>query len=348
MIESTEIVLLTEEEKKNKKREQDRLRQAKYYSEKKDKINERRKAKYQEKKVVVVKVEEPTLPSNDIILQTLLEKEFASESTKKRYVNDIKRLIKLAKDISIFDLIKEHKIKDLLESSTFSSSTKKGMVFSVYQIIKDYDLKVEVEDLELYVNTLIIVINDELNKKKAEEVVLSFKDYLEKVKEKYGEDSKIYTLGCIYQEVTLRDDFQLILTEQPVEELKKKNENYLFWVGQTMIVVINQYKTEKTYGVIVVELSDELRERIAKYITKNDIDENKYVFGDKPLSSYICKKNKEIGIDGGVSLYRRMKISDLKNDINTTPEDLAILAKSMKHSPLLQIQYMRDQKQLEV
>jgi hypothetical protein len=54
--------------------------------------------------------------------------------------------------------------------------------------------------------------------------------------------------------------------------------------------------------------------------------------------------NKNIGVNGAVSMFRQMKITELSNDPKITNEDMIELAGKMKHSPLIQLTYLRNLK----
>ena len=109
-----------------------------------------------------------------------------------------------------------------------------------------------------------------------------------------------------------------------------------------MTLIINEYKTSKKYGQIKVKLSLPLSNLIRKYIQKEALLDGDYLFGDKNLTSFVSKMNKEIGIKGSISYFRQMSVSDLLRTSPTAKEGQALSAK-MAHAPLTQIKYLRNQ-----
>jgi len=87
-------------------------------------------------------------------------------------------------------------------------------------------------------------------------------------------------------------------------------------------------------------LSLPLSKIIRTYFEREKIPYDGYLFGNKSLSSFVGKMNRKIGITGGISLYRQMSVSDL---LKTKPTAQARqkLAETMKHSPIVQLRYLR-------
>jgi hypothetical protein len=196
-------------------------------------------------------------------------------------------------------------------------------------------------------NIIKIASNDEITEKQDNTSILSFKNYLEKIKDKFGTDSKEYLLSSLYFEVTLRDDFILkIVSTIPKGDAPKgdKNENYVVVPKRENItVIINHYKTSDKYGTIKVKLSTILSKMIRNFITYKNLNPlgDDYLFGNKPLTQFVTKMNKTIGVQGGINNFRKMSVSDLLNN-NPSPEERAKLAESMKHSPIVQTKYLRN------
>ena len=78
---------------------------------------------------------------------------------------------------------------------------------------------------------------------------------------------------------------------------------------------------------------------IRKYIKRENLVFGDFLFGNKPLTSFVTKFNKQMHINGGISLYRMMSVSDL---LHTQPDAEARqkLAEQMKHSPITQLAYL--------
>jgi len=182
------------------------------------------------------------------------------------------------------------------------------------------------QQLEIYK----ISSNDETIEKQETAQIPTFNEYLQKIKDEYGIESKIYVLSKLYQEVTIKDADD----DESNYIVVPKKEN--------LTLIVNQYKTSDKYGQIKVKLSLPLSKIIRKYIEREKLTYDEYLFGDKSLSSFVSKMNKGIGITGlkAISLYRNMSVTDLLNT-KPTANQRQTLAETMKHAPLTQIKYLR-------
>ena len=194
------------------------------------------------------------------------------------------------------------------------------------------------QQLEIYK----ISSNDESAEKQESTQIPTFSEYLQKMKDQYGVESKIYVLSKLYEEVTLRDDFMLII-KPTIKDADDDESNYIVVPKkENLTLIVNQYKTSDKYGQIKVKLSLPLSKITRKYIEREKLTYDEYLFGDKNLSSFVSKMNKGIGITGlkAISLYRNMSVTDLLNT-KPTAKQRQKLAETMKHAPLTQIKYLR-------
>jgi hypothetical protein len=169
--------------------------------------------------------------------------------------------------------------------------------------------------------------------------VLGFKEYLVKIKDHFGADSKQFVMASMYDEVTVRDDFHLKLVSSLKDANADLSEQYLI-VPKTgaLTVIINQYKTAKKNGQIKEILSAELSTLVRQYITDTELVFSDYLFGNaKSNSAFVGKMNKEIGVTGSISAFRHMKAS--KEGL--TNAERVVLADKMKHSPATNKTYAR-------
>jgi hypothetical protein len=150
----------------------------------------------------------------------------------------------------------------------------------------------------------------------------------------------MFVLSSLYDEATLRDDFALKIVERTP---KDTSENYIVDLKTGMTLIINTYKTQEAYGQIKVKLSKKLSKRIKAYMLKNNLQSGDYLFGDNKMSDYVRYHNSKIGVEGGISNYRKMKISEELSK-NLTDEERIELAQKMKHSPMVQLSYVRKLK----
>jgi hypothetical protein len=243
------------------------------------------------------------------------------------------------------------KIIDIINNSTkqngdaYSVNTKKALYQMIIYLIDKLHLPISTKIKQQYIQQFEVYkinSNDETIQKQETTQIPSFSDYLQKIKNEYGLESKIYVLSKLYEEVTLRDDFILKIkkTIQKAEE-DDDNSNYIVIPKkENLTLIVNRYKTFEKYKQIKVKLSLPLSKIILMFFEREKIPYDGYLFGDKLLSSFVSNMNRKVGITGGISLYRQMSVSDL---LKTKPTAQARqkLAETMKHSPIVQLRYLR-------
>jgi len=158
----------------------------------------------------------------------------------------------------------------------------------------------------------------------------TFEEYLFRMLEFYSDRSLEYLLINLYREVPVRDDFQLRLVSTKAQT-KSKQHNYLLLNKKSCTIILNQYKTAKHYGQKTYELSSRLRDLIVAYISTLETPDE-YVFGNRQLSSVICQINQRLGYEGGITLLRRISVTDLYKKEGVTHEEKVQLAEKMTHS----------------
>ena len=345
-----------------KKREQDRLRQKAYYDRKKEEVRARQKAYYDGKKATdeatnlatdLTNNETKEAVNNDNVNKRYydhIEKLDIKDITKLRYRTDMERIIDIIGNEDLLDVINNKTLKDKLNQSVksngevYSNNSKLTTIKTILTIINDMNIKLNkkiFDDLKKYMDLLTREINEEHKVKQETIKVMTFKEYIDLVKSKYGEQSKMYLIANLYSELTLRDDFQLeILDKVP----KVLDHNYLIINKQNCRIIITKYKTEGVYGKISVLASKKLSNLIKEYIATNNLQIGDYLLGNQEQSKYINYHNEKIGVNGAVSLYRQMKITEMLNDPKISKEAMIELAEKMKHSPIVQLTYMRQMK----
>ena len=182
-----------------------------------------------------------------------------------------------------------------------------------------------------------IISTEQNNDKSQHDEVPSFDEYLKKCKKTFGGNSKEFLVAKFYDELTVRDDFGLILTDKPLDKT-----NYLLVKPKSIEIVINNYKTDKKHGVISHTLTKALEKLTRAYIATNHLKMGDFLFGSEHLSSFVSKMNKTLGYSSGVGLFRHMKITEQSE--NSTPEQRVVLAAAMAHSPVVQLKYLRKKK----
>jgi hypothetical protein len=176
------------------------------------------------------------------------------------------------------------------------------------------------------------------------EPLISFSDYLKKVTERFGEDSKMDIIARLYHEFSPRDDFILKIVGS-LQDASDDSKNYLVTGGKNYVIILNRFKTDSKYTDVKHTVSNELRKGIDNYMKNNDIEEGDYLFGDKKLTKYVSENNKRIGVDGGINTLRHMSVAELLSMEDLTTEQRVKKAESMMHSVATQELYNREKKE---
>jgi hypothetical protein len=340
-------------ENEHKPNELANLRAKKFYEKNKAIINENRRLKRLEKKNGEPLVNQSLIPTdadtkttNDILLEKLNSLDLKLH-TKKKYLGDFKRLTTITDNEPIVKLIKNAEtLIDKIKNCDYANNTKKGIIQVVLYMITQFNIKVNKNALNAMTQYFELTKENsskEVEEKKENIVIPTWSEYLEQVKTEFGDTSKMYLIARLYSELSLRDDFVLkIVNKSP----KTTDDNYLVLNKSNYKIIINHYKTEKKYGKIQVKLTKSLTNLIKTYMEANGLGENDYLLGDKELSGFITYNNKKLGINGGVSLYRQMSITQELNKKMTDEQRIA-LAEKMKHSVFIQKNYLRQMKKMD-
>lgn len=279
-----------------------------------------------------------------IVQQKIKDLNIENKKTEKKYVADVKRLMDMTQCNDLNECLKKpKKIIELVNNSkkrngeNYSENTKKSVYQTILYVIDKLKLDI---DKTLYMKQFEvkkIISTEQNNDKTHHEEVPSFDEYVKKCKKTFGGNSKEFLVAKFYDELTVRDDFGLIITDKPLDKT-----NYLLVKPKSIEVVINNYKTDKKHGVISHKLSKGLEKLTRAYITTNHLGMGDFLFGSEHLSAFVSKMNKTMGYTGGVGLFRHMKITEQSE--NSTPEQRVELANAMAHSPVVQTKYLRKKK----
>ena len=350
-------------------REQNRNRQKAYYERHKTELNKKRREIYAEC-IKKKQSEQPPPPPPPPSPQTSNTKIDFSKSKKitydetmdalnkvievkgslKIYEQSLKRLMKLTDcNDDIIKCLKSHKkIIDVIENSEYADNTKKTLYQMILKIIDTLKLPITPAN-KLHYSKMFdeykFVSSENTAKKQQEETVLSFNDYIDKVKETFGVNSKMFLLANLYKEIPIRDDFilKIVPTIKAAETDSEEDVNYIVInkKGDTTLI-INNYKTDKKFANTKENLSKYVSRLIRDYREQENINYGDYLFGKSNLSQFLSNANKKMGIKGGgVNVIRQMKVSDLPK--NATPKQRVELANKMKHGVLTQQKYKRKQ-----
>lgn len=173
-------------------------------------------------------------------------------------------------------------------------------------------------------------------------------------------------------------DLQIIFNKKELEiqpgDDNYGDQDYLYWDEDGMTVYIQRYKTFDLYGVLKVDLSEDLYHMIHEsyrrhprhyLFIQNSIFKKlkprskpvgpEALYAGGALSSFVGDMLKKAGVKkeqtnaeggkhnaGSINLLRHSKISEYeRNHPNMTAEDRARLALEFKHSPITSQKYVR-------
>lgn len=291
---------------------------------------------------------------DEAFIVNFLEKNIEKIANRKTMISNTKILFRLTEcnDLGIC-LQKPEKLISEIENGEqtrkegkYTVNSKKSLYYLINFLIQKLEIPLSNEIKNRYKNLLeeykIESDNERLQRQANNEFsVMPYNEYMKKVLDAYGENSKQYLVVCMYNELTVRDDFQLEIIRTKAEAVDK-NKNYMIVPrGKGVITFyIQEYKTSQRYGTIDFKTSPGLTRLLKNYMESKNL-----TYGDQlfpKLSDFICKMNKDIGVEkGGVNFIRQSKITQeiFKNKIS--PAERVQLANLMRHSPVSQLKYVR-------
>lgn len=288
-----------------------------------------------------------------------LQLDNGNKSTNKTDMTGINNLFRITGCENIVDCLTNFKkIKKELSEGT----TKAGATYGIDAIVvmakvvrkivtKIPEIKYPREIVDEYEEFYHILVEKSKiyheNKKKGE-TIPSWDKYLNKVLEKYDEDSMQFLVSSIYSCVPVRDDLYMKIIESDSGN-KNEKQNYIVVPenkSKNVIVIINNYKTVKKYKFgHKYPLTKFISGIVRNYIGKHKLEYDDFLWKQEKLSTYVSTLNKSLGIESikeklGVKVYRRMTTSAGIPD-DATPEQMVKLAKKMLHSVRSQELYRR-------
>jgi len=360
---------MTPEETLEKIREQNRIRAKRYYENNQAKIAKKRKDKRDEcieckEEVKKCKDCKPTeKPKKDNSKTVLTVQESVSqlkdlienENSKTLYDNSIKTLarilncsdfnkcLKNAKTV-IYKIETAKKKKD--PTKLYSVNSKKGLYQSLLKMVDNLDIKLSKNARELYNDRFEIMkttSHDQTKERVANEQVMDYDVYEQKVKVFFGEGSKESLIVSLYKLSGFRDDLVLEIVDKIPKETKI---NYVVVPSSKTInakIILNEYKTDKKYQQDIIPVPKETSKEIRKYMDNKGLEYGDYLLGKSKLSGFIKKFNEKMNLPVKVTInkLRQMRVSK-KLQNNPTPEERVKLSKEMKHSTTTSEKYKRN------
>ena len=280
-------------------------------------------------------------------------------NTKAKYVGDIKAVFQLTSCLDLAKCLKNFAaIKATIETGNLISnpnkqyavSSQKGFVQSILYVIDKLNIPLPATIKQQYVDLLgayKIKTTDQTEARKRDPNfdVMPYTEYMTQIKEAYGADSKQYLIASLYDEVTVRDDFDLVILGS-VRDKQNETQNYLIVPPNErnrVTVIIQHHKTDKLRGDIKVVLSARLSKLVRTYMLKNELTVGNKLFTDNHtgLSGYVATMNRRIGARAGINYIRQSKISEILSEQGLSAEDKQTLAKAMGHTAICQLKYIR-------
>jgi len=356
---------MTPEETLDKIRAQNRARAKRYYEANQAKISVKRKEAREECKTCKEdKANEPAKPVKVDLSKTKLSRELTtthlqekieSESSKKFYGNTLKTLEDILDCADFNKCLKNAKIVIYkIETATqkkdptklYSVNSKKGIYQCILKLVDTLGITISKNARNAYTEKFeghVVQSHIQTKERIANDEVLDFDEYLKKVKDEFGESSKEYIIASLYKLSGFRDDLILkVVSTKPKED----KENYVVIPvdkKKNITIELNAYKTSGKYGQDIIAVPRELSKLIRQYMDSHSILYQDYLFGSKPLSGFITKFNKKMGLNISINKLRQMRVSNVLNN-NPSVEQRVKLSKEMKHKALTSEKYQRKTK----
>jgi len=229
------------------------------------------------------------------------------------------------------------------ENKDYSNNSKRNYLAHLFNICDALEITLPKKAKTAYQDKINEYNMDDLKRvikrnNVEKETLITFDEYISRVKQIYTDNSLQVLLVLLYSELTCRDDYGRLII---IDDTKKAtgNKNYIFVGKRDVKIILNQFKTDKVYKKIQSKLSYELANKIKSYISANGMNINDELFPYDNMSPIICDINKKIGVEGGINTLRRIAIKTELTSDKTTPESQQKLADIMGHSLNIQQTY---------
>jgi len=227
----------------------------------------------------------------------------------------------------------------------YKTNSLKTYVHGVIVFLTDIKTGITDENFEIWNDewTILKVLSNEVTEqKKLTEVVPTYENFFDKVKEQYSEYSPQILLMKLYQRFPMRSDFyfKVVKSKKDVTDVE---ENYLVMDGKTATIIINPNKIQK--GKIQTHiLDDEMTNYLEEYIKVKKIKFGDYLIKNKNLSNTISNMKKKLGYHtgGAINFLRQVQTSDVHNNPNATKKDELKMSKRQNHSYQTAQRYVRN------
>lgn len=300
----------------------------------------------------------------------LIKQQNYEYDTQKTYISDTNRIFRITGCKSIIPCLKK---TDMIIKE-IKNGKYRGAPYAVNTLKQTFQMLVIIIDKFLINNTnfnknqlktIKSKINTEFDRYKelsAEEneeqmknqIVPTFKQYLQEVKNMFGQNSKQYLVSLLYSIFTVRDNYKKMKLIKSQKENDGVN-NFILSDGKTIKIFINDFKTKSKYEFLTYAYNQknndekELKKLIEKWININGLVYGDYIFGKTSLSKMVGDMNKMLGYDEhkAINLFRHIRVTE-EHGKNLSFEKRSELAEKMGHSIFTSKKYKRNIQIMEI
>ena len=182
--------------------------------------------------------------------------DFERADSRITYLTGTKALFHLTNCYNLPKCLKDiNKVKNAIENGEmmkrkgkYSVNSKKTIYQTILFLIDNFHIPIDEKIKDEYkiifdVYKLKSKQQTENNKTNEDKAVITFPEYIDKIKKTYGEGSKQYIIACMYSEVPCRDNFNLLIVKT-TEDVKSK----------TRIILLSQPTKRKKYELLLIVL----------------------------------------------------------------------------------------------
>lgn len=283
---------------------------------------------------------------------------FNKEKTKEDYLGGLNRLHKILQSNDYLTTLREPEIvlKKIYEykqpnGKPFSVNTIKSTLQFLVYLSDNANLNLNKQSINAYKNAFKIYkikSTDENNEKMKNKETILMSDYVQMVKDKFGEKSKMYLLVKMYEFLCVRDNYSnLKVVRTKTEMVDDGKTNYITVSPKKQCIIkISHFKTDSYYEPIEDKFPIPLSNMINNYVAENNIQYGGDLFGSN-VSNFISKENKKLGDNlGSINEIRHRVISEALLNPNISEQQKLDLSDKMKHSPSTQTTYVRGNKKI--
>lgn len=248
-----------------------------------------------------------------------------TEGNRKVNVDKIKQVFKMINDNNLYDYIrKASKIADVIDTAkqvkdptkTYSNNTKVALINSVIKTCEIFELKeskgVDFEGLYYYYKFFKLKGEIETNpvNTRVGDAVVSYDEFVKKIKDKFGLISAEYLLAKLYQECPLRNNYSQIKIVETEKECGVDSNCIEIPESANGVarVHLNVYKTKSRYGSKIITLSLYTTRLLKLYVVGKKIEGVLFPFD---VSKRLKKMTEAVGVGGSVNMIRHSVASTL-------------------------------------